>query len=211
MVYLHGRNIVSEEIEGVPVLTSSPQFISSNPKHKDTQSDAVNDGASFSDTMRMHPSIQAPNINSSVEFHTTPGSTQGNHTRATSSQQEQIVDSSALGLGNRLGGLPQAADALSNSFAKQHELERERIQKALGSEHPATLSSIANPASMYRDQGRFKEGEELFAQVVQTRTRVLDDRHPEMLTSSKGSFYPVQCSPVLADVALTHCALHRTS
>ncbi|KAH7086228.1 hypothetical protein FB567DRAFT_471660 [Paraphoma chrysanthemicola] len=124
MVYLHGHNTVPEEIEGVPVPSSSPRFISSNSKHEDT---------SCSDNMQMHASEQSHSIRSAVELHTTPGSSQGNPIRAANSQQEQIVDISTLGLGNTLGGVPQAADPPFNSFAKQQELQKGRKRKVLGS------------------------------------------------------------------------------
>ncbi len=53
----------------------------------------------------------------------------------------------------------------------------------LGEEHPSTLSSIANLASTYRDQGRWKEAEELEVRVIETRKRVLGEEHPDTLSS----------------------------
>ena len=53
----------------------------------------------------------------------------------------------------------------------------------LGAEHPSTLSSITNLASTYRNQGRWKEAEELFVQVMETSSRVLGQEHPSTLTS----------------------------
>jgi tetratricopeptide (TPR) repeat protein len=41
----------------------------------------------------------------------------------------------------------------------------------------------ANLASTYRNQGRWKEAEELFVQVMETRKRVLGAEHPDTLTS----------------------------
>ncbi|KAL8855304.1 MAG: hypothetical protein Q9178_008058, partial [Gyalolechia marmorata] len=58
--------------------------------------------------------------------------------------------------------------------------EQERV---LGDEHPHTLTSIANLASTYRNQGRLKEAEELEVQVMQTRKRVLGEEHPHTLSS----------------------------
>jgi Tetratricopeptide repeat len=37
--------------------------------------------------------------------------------------------------------------------------------RVLGQEHPSTLSNMANLASTYRNQGRWKEAEELEVQV----------------------------------------------
>jgi tetratricopeptide (TPR) repeat protein len=183
MVYLHGHNIVPEEIEGIPARTSLPRFVSPDPKHGDTQSDAVNDGASSSDTMRIHPSIQAYTINSPVEFHITPGSSQVKPARAASSQQEQIADSSTLGHENISGRLPQAADAPFDPFAKQHGLVMEMTKKVPGDMYPDTLSSMANLASTYWNQGRWGDAEKLQVEVMKTSQRVLGDEHPDTLTS----------------------------
>ncbi|KAF2268799.1 hypothetical protein CC78DRAFT_454713, partial [Lojkania enalia] len=42
---------------------------------------------------------------------------------------------------------------------------------------------MANLASTYRNQGQWKEAEELEVQVMETRKRVLKDEHPHTLTS----------------------------
>ena len=59
----------------------------------------------------------------------------------------------------------------------------ETRKKVLGDEHPSTLSSIANLASTYSNQGRWKEAEELEVQVMETRKKVLGDEHPSTLSS----------------------------
>ena len=43
----------------------------------------------------------------------------------------------------------------------------------LGQEHPDTLTSMANLAATYRNQGQWKEAEELRVKVMETRQRVL--------------------------------------
>jgi hypothetical protein len=53
----------------------------------------------------------------------------------------------------------------------------------VGPVHPSTLTSIANLASMYVNQGRWKEVEDLEVQVVEMRKRVLGPEHPDTLTS----------------------------
>ncbi|KAF6803318.1 Kinesin light chain 5, partial [Colletotrichum plurivorum] len=58
-------------------------------------------------------------------------------------------------------------------------IRRER----LGEEHPDTLTSMANLASTYRNQGRWKEAEELDVRVMETSLRVLGEEHPSTLTS----------------------------
>ena len=45
-------------------------------------------------------------------------------------------------------------------------------RNTLGWEHPSTLTSKANLASTYRNQGRWKEAEELEVQVVEMSARV---------------------------------------
>jgi len=59
----------------------------------------------------------------------------------------------------------------------------ETMQRVLGEEHPDTLNSMANLASTYRNQGRWKEAEELGVQVMETSKRVLGEEHPDTLTS----------------------------
>ena len=53
----------------------------------------------------------------------------------------------------------------------------------LGAEHPDTLTSMANLASTYRNQGRWKEAEELEVKVKETRRTMLGAEHPDTLTS----------------------------
>ena len=55
--------------------------------------------------------------------------------------------------------------------------------RVLGQEHPSTLTSMGNLASTYQNQGRWKEAEELFVQVMETFKRVLGQEHPHTLTS----------------------------
>ncbi|KAF6787063.1 Kinesin light chain 5, partial [Colletotrichum sojae] len=53
----------------------------------------------------------------------------------------------------------------------------------LGQEHPSTLTSMANLASTFWNQGRWKEAEELDVRVMETSLRVLGEEHPDTLTS----------------------------
>jgi hypothetical protein len=53
----------------------------------------------------------------------------------------------------------------------------------LGEEHLDTLAGMANLVPTYRNQGRWKEAEELEVQVRETRKRVLGAEHPSSLTS----------------------------
>jgi hypothetical protein len=59
----------------------------------------------------------------------------------------------------------------------------ETMKRVLGQEHPSTLTSIANLASTYRNQGRWKEAEDLEVPVLERRKMVLGQEHPDTLTS----------------------------
>jgi hypothetical protein len=59
----------------------------------------------------------------------------------------------------------------------------ETFKRVLGKEHLDTLTSMANLASTFWNQGRGKEAKELFVQVMEMFKRVLGEEHPDMLTS----------------------------
>ena len=53
----------------------------------------------------------------------------------------------------------------------------------LGQDHPDALASMANLASTFREQGRWKEAEELEVKVMETKKRILGQDHPDTLSS----------------------------
>jgi hypothetical protein len=59
----------------------------------------------------------------------------------------------------------------------------EAKKRVLGAEHPDTLVSMANLALTYKNQGRWKEAEELQAKELNICSRVLGAEHPDTLTS----------------------------
>ena len=59
----------------------------------------------------------------------------------------------------------------------------ETSKTKLGADHPSTLTSMANLASTYRNQGRWDDAEQLFVQVMETRKTKLGADHPDTLTS----------------------------
>jgi hypothetical protein len=59
----------------------------------------------------------------------------------------------------------------------------ETSKTKLGADHPATLTSMANLALTYRNQGRWDAAEELELQVIETRKAKLGADHPDTLTS----------------------------
>jgi hypothetical protein len=65
-------------------------------------------------------------------------------------------------------------------------------KRVLGDEHSSTLTSMANLASTYINQGRWKEAEELEVQVMETSSRVLGDEHPNTLTSMANLAFTLQ-------------------
>ncbi|KAF5857543.1 hypothetical protein ETB97_005646 [Aspergillus alliaceus] len=63
-----------------------------------------------------------------------------------------------------------------------------------GPEHPNTLTSMANLASTFWNQGRWNEAEKLELEVLETRKAVLGAEHPDTLTSmaNLAATYPDQ-------------------
>jgi hypothetical protein len=59
----------------------------------------------------------------------------------------------------------------------------------LDEEHPHTLTSMANLASIYWNQGRWEEAENLERQVMETRSRQFGHRHPDTLTAMANLAY----------------------
>ncbi|KAF2818065.1 hypothetical protein CC86DRAFT_309981, partial [Ophiobolus disseminans] len=59
----------------------------------------------------------------------------------------------------------------------------ETRRKKLGADYPDTLTSMANLASTYRNQGRWDAAEELDVQVMETHKKKLGADRPDTLTS----------------------------
>ena len=55
--------------------------------------------------------------------------------------------------------------------------------RVLKEEHPSTLTSMANLASTYRNQGRWDEAIELIQVVVNLRTKTIGPNHPDTLVA----------------------------
>jgi hypothetical protein len=71
-------------------------------------------------------------------------------------------------------------------YEQAEEMHRQALklrETALGKEHPSTLTSMSNLASIYRNQKRWNEAETLEIQVMETRSTVLDKEHPDTLPS----------------------------
>jgi tetratricopeptide (TPR) repeat protein len=53
----------------------------------------------------------------------------------------------------------------------------------LGKEHPDTLTSMNNLASVLSNQGKYEQAEEMHRQALRLRETVLGKEHPSTLTS----------------------------
>jgi hypothetical protein len=59
----------------------------------------------------------------------------------------------------------------------------EKRKHLLGEEHPHTLTSMGNLASIYRDQGKLKEADTLETVVMEKRKHLLGEGHSDITTS----------------------------
>jgi CHAT domain-containing protein len=59
----------------------------------------------------------------------------------------------------------------------------EAEERTLGPEHPGTLTSVGNLASLYSDQGRYSEAEALYLRALEVRERTPGPEHPSTLLS----------------------------
>lgn len=81
--------------------------------------------------------------------------------------------------------LGQALNLKGHHLAAEFYLQKAfgGLRSALGAEHPSTLTSMANLASTYGNQGRWEKAEELDLQIMEVTKRVHGAEHPLMLTS----------------------------
>jgi tetratricopeptide (TPR) repeat protein len=56
-------------------------------------------------------------------------------------------------------------------------------ERVLGPEHPDTLSTVNNLATLYTDQGKYEQAEPLFQRVLAGRERVLGPEHPSTFST----------------------------
>lgn len=75
----------------------------------------------------------------------------------------------------------------------------ESRKRVLSAEHLYTLTGMGNLAPMYRNQGQWKEAEELEVHVMKTRQTVLSMEHPFTLTSVANSASTYRTRPVEGD------------
>ena len=60
-------------------------------------------------------------------------------------------------------------------------VELPRLREQLGGQHPATVTAMANLASLYVETRRYDAGAELLQQVMEVHRARLPDDHPSLL------------------------------
>jgi len=66
---------------------------------------------------------------------------------------------------------------------EMHRRELRLSETVLGNEHPSTLTSMNNPASMLSDHGKYEQAEEIHRQALRLSETVLGNEHPDTLMS----------------------------
>jgi len=92
--------------------------------------------------------------------------------------RNKIIRASAAFIAQDMTG-----QAIANEAEELKAEVMETSKRVRGKEHPATLTSMANLASTYRKQGRWKKAEELGLEVMEASKRVRGKEHPATLTS----------------------------
>jgi Tetratricopeptide repeat len=72
------------------------------------------------------------------------------------------------------------------SYKQAEEMSRRALEgheKALGKEHPHTLTSVGNLAGVLRSQGKYEQAEEMNRRALEGREKALGKEHPDTLTS----------------------------
>jgi Tfp pilus assembly protein PilF len=57
-------------------------------------------------------------------------------------------------------------------------------EKALGKDHPNTLTSVSNLAGVLQYQGKYEAAEEMNRRALEEREKALGKDHPDTLTTS---------------------------
>ncbi|KAK4457637.1 hypothetical protein QBC42DRAFT_278636 [Cladorrhinum samala] len=101
---------------------------------------------------------------------------------AGSSQQQSQVPSEHSSFGSSKSVSEQPFDQDPREEAEELEIMETR-KVMLGVDHPSTLESMDNLASIYMNQGRWEEAESLWVQVLETSKRILGEDHFGILKS----------------------------
>jgi tetratricopeptide (TPR) repeat protein len=71
-------------------------------------------------------------------------------------------------------------------YNKAEQMNRRILEgrkKALGKEHPDTLISVNNLASVLQDQGKYDDAEAMYRQILEGRKKALGNEHEDTLTT----------------------------
>ena len=93
-----------------------------------------------------------------------------------------LSDTTTLALIAKVGTFLKTVGRLSDSHAVRR-LHFSKTRELHGSEHPDTLTSMNNLASVLSDQGKYEQAEEMHQQELAISERVLGREHPGTLTS----------------------------
>lgn len=104
-----------------------------------------------------------------------------------------------------IGSLADAARFAQNSSSIRQEM--------LPPDNEDVLSSEALLAGVRRDQGRWKEAEELEVQVMEARERTLGEEHPDTLTAKANLAYTLQSTDRISEAIdlMKRCAIVSSS
>jgi tetratricopeptide (TPR) repeat protein len=86
------------------------------------------------------------------------------------------------GLLNNFGWYNQTQGRYKAAYKKISRAFKER-EKALGKEHPSTLSSVSNLAGVLESQGKYEAAEEMNRRALDGREKALGKEHPDTLAS----------------------------
>ncbi|KAJ5184564.1 hypothetical protein N7472_009404 [Penicillium cf. griseofulvum] len=100
--------------------------------------------------------------------------------RQTPTDFSKLLTSEEAGYTSKFLSWRTTDDGLESAPVKQM---MEMNKTKLGEDHPDTLSSMANLASTYTNQGRWEEAEQLQVQVMETNKTKLGEDHPYTLSS----------------------------
>ncbi|KAK3333869.1 hypothetical protein B0T19DRAFT_139514 [Cercophora scortea] len=80
-------------------------------------------------------------------------------------------------------GWYRAAAGMYGVAEQMHRRALDGKEKVLGPEHPSTLASVSNLASVLQDQGKYEEAEQMNRRALNGKEKVLGPEHPSTLAS----------------------------
>jgi nephrocystin-3 len=96
---------------------------------------------------------------------------------------EGLYEEDATKRASQLGGFLSSAGHYGAFTQALYRQALEGYEKALGAEHPSTLSSVNNLGVLLRVKGDYKDAETLFRRALAGRKKALGGEHPDTLAS----------------------------